>query len=63
MSFDAYPNGDITRENVIDIMTGDFQRLIVYAERGWQAPQEIPPEVMDAYHGLVAAGYTGRLLS
>jgi uncharacterized SAM-binding protein YcdF (DUF218 family) len=62
MSFDAYPSGDITRESVIDIMTGDFQRLIVYAERGWQAPQEIPPDVMDAYHGLVAAGYTGRLL-
>jgi uncharacterized SAM-binding protein YcdF (DUF218 family) len=60
--FDAYPNADITREDVIDIMVGDFQRIFVYAERGWAAPQEIPAEVMEAYENLVKAGYTGRLL-
>lgn len=62
MNFDAYPNGAITRDGVIDIMTGDFQRIFVYAERGWAAPQEIPAEVMEAYESLVKAGYTGRLL-
>jgi uncharacterized SAM-binding protein YcdF (DUF218 family) len=62
MDFDTYPNGTITRDDVIDIMTGDFQRIFVYAERGWQAPQEIPGEAMDAYENLVKAGYTQRLL-
>ena len=40
------------REAVIDIMVGDFQRIFVYA-RGWAAPQEIPPEVLEAYENLV----------
>ena len=43
-------------------MVGDLQRLIVYGQKGWSAPQEIPAEVMAAYEGLVAAGYTKRLL-
>jgi hypothetical protein len=43
-------------------MVGDLQRLIVYAEKGWSAPQDVPPEVRTAYERLVAAGYTRRLL-
>lgn len=62
ITFDSYPNQAISREDVIHIMTGDLQRLIVYAERGWSAPQEIPAEVMAAFSGLVDAGYTGRLM-
>ena len=61
--FDAYPNHAITKDDVIHIMVGDFQRLILYAERGWSAPQEIPPRVMAAYERLVAAGYSGRLVA
>jgi uncharacterized SAM-binding protein YcdF (DUF218 family) len=62
VDFDAYPNDGISREDVIHIMVGDFQRLIAYAEKGWSAPQAIPPEVMDAYQRLIEAGYTGRLI-
>ena len=62
MSFDDYPNGDISRDDVIHIMLGDLQRLIVYARNGWSAPQDIPPPVMEAYERLLAAGYTGRIL-
>jgi uncharacterized SAM-binding protein YcdF (DUF218 family) len=62
IGFDEYPNDAIRREDVIHIMLGDLQRLIVYAERGWSAPQEVPPAVKEAYERLVAAGYTGRLL-
>jgi len=62
IDFDAYPTEAILREDVIHIMVGDFQRLIVYAENGWSAAQRIPPEVMRAYERLVAAGYTRRLL-
>lgn len=62
VDFDAYPNAQITQDDVIHIMVGDFQRLMLYAKKGWSAAQEIPDEVMDAYQDLVAAGYTGRLL-
>ena len=62
IAFEDYPNEQITREDVIHIMVGDFQRLLLYGERGWSARQDVPPEVMDAYRGLVAAGYTRRLV-
>jgi hypothetical protein len=43
-------------------MVGDLQRLIVYGQKGWSAPQDVPPEVLEAYEGLRAAGYTRRLI-
>ena len=63
MGFDGYPNEAISREDVIHIMVGDLQRLMLYAEKGWSAPQEIPAEVRDAYAELVAAGYRRRLVA
>jgi uncharacterized SAM-binding protein YcdF (DUF218 family) len=57
-----YPRDGITRDDVIHIMMGDLQRLIVYGRRGWSVPQDVPEEVMDAYHRLAQAGYTRRLL-
>jgi len=63
IDFDDYPSESIRREDFIHIMMGDLQRLIVYGERGWSAPQEIPREVMDAYERLLAAGYTRRLIA
>jgi uncharacterized SAM-binding protein YcdF (DUF218 family) len=62
IGFDAYPSGEIRKDDVIHIMVGDLQRLIVYAKRGWSAPQEVPPGVMEAYERLVSAGYTRRML-
>jgi uncharacterized SAM-binding protein YcdF (DUF218 family) len=57
-----YPTREISRDDVIHIMVGDLQRLMVYAERGWSEAQEIPPEVVEAYRRLVEAGYTRRLI-
>jgi uncharacterized SAM-binding protein YcdF (DUF218 family) len=62
ISFDDYPRPDISREDVIHIMLGDLQRLIVYGEKGWSARQEIPADVQAAFERLVKAGYTRRLL-
>jgi uncharacterized SAM-binding protein YcdF (DUF218 family) len=62
LAFDDYPNAAIPRDEVIQIMVGDLQRLIVYGERGWSAPQIVPREVMEAYQRLIAAGYTQRLI-
>jgi len=62
ISFDDYPRPDISRDDVIHIMLGDLQRLIVYGEKGWSARQEIPADVQAAFERLVSAGYTRRLL-
>jgi uncharacterized SAM-binding protein YcdF (DUF218 family) len=62
LDFDAYPAGDIRKEDVIHIMVGDLQRLVVYGRKGWSTPQDVPPGVVLAYERLVAAGYTRRLL-
>jgi uncharacterized SAM-binding protein YcdF (DUF218 family) len=63
IEFDAYPTDEIRKDDVIHIMVGDLQRLIVYGQKGWSAPQDVPPEVIAAYERLVAAGYTRRLLT
>ena len=62
IAFDAYPTGEVRKDDVIHIMVGDLQRLIVYGMKGWSAPQDVPAEVMEAYERLVAAGYTRRML-
>jgi hypothetical protein len=33
------------RDDVVQIMVGDLQRLIVYGEKGWSSRREIPREV------------------
>jgi uncharacterized SAM-binding protein YcdF (DUF218 family) len=63
IAFDAYPTADIRKDDVIHIMVGDLQRLIVYGRKGWSVPQDVPAEVIEAYERLVAAGYTRRMLS
>jgi uncharacterized SAM-binding protein YcdF (DUF218 family) len=61
LDFEAYPTAEITRDDVIQIMVGDLQRIRLYAERGYQIPQPIPAHVVEAYEALVAAGYDRRL--
>jgi uncharacterized SAM-binding protein YcdF (DUF218 family) len=63
LSFDDYPRGDITQDDVIHIMVGDLQRIRVYPAKGFQIAQEIPPEVWTAFERLVALGYTRHLVS
>ena len=51
----------MTRQGVIETIVGDVQRMEIYAEKGYQAPVEIPDEVRSAFDALVAEGYTGQL--
>lgn len=60
--FDAYPTDEIPIEEIISIMLGDLQRIPIYAERGFQIPQEVPPPVWEAYEKLVERGYTSHLI-
>jgi uncharacterized SAM-binding protein YcdF (DUF218 family) len=62
LDYDAYPSEAIRRDDIIHIMMGDLQRLVVYGEKGWSARQDIPAEVQAAFDRLVKAGYTRRLL-
>ena len=57
-----YLSGDLPRAAVIQHIVGDFQRIKVYGENGFQAPQEIPSEVWEAFERLVALGYDERLV-
>lgn len=51
----------MTRRGVIETIVGDVQRMELYAEKGYQAPVEIPAEVRKAFDALVKEGYTGQL--
>jgi uncharacterized SAM-binding protein YcdF (DUF218 family) len=58
----GYSNETLSTDDVISIMVGDLQRIRVYADKGFQIPQDIPPDVWDAYEQLVRAGYDSRLV-
>jgi uncharacterized SAM-binding protein YcdF (DUF218 family) len=59
---DSYANDELSVDDVISIMVGDLQRIKVYAEKAFQIPQEIPPEVWSAYEELVRSGYDRHLI-
>lgn len=51
----------LPEQNAIDVIVGDFQRMKLYAEKGYQIPQEIPDECWAAFERLVALGCGGQL--
>ena len=57
---DAVVQG-ITERSAIEVIVGDFQRIELYAQKGYQLPQDIPPYAWNAFHALVALGYDGQL--
>ena len=57
LSFDNYPNEEVSLERMIELMVGDLQRIKVYAERGYQIPQEIPDKVWRSYEELIHSGF------
>ena len=50
-----------TERASIEVIVGDFQRMDLYAQKGWQVPQEIPESAWEAFRELVAMGYDGQL--
>ena len=51
----------VTERASIEVIVGDFQRMELYAQKGWQIPQEIPESAWEAFRELVAMGYDGQL--
>lgn len=52
----------VTQEAAICVIVGDFQRMEIYAQKGWQMPQDIPPEAWEAFDALVSMGYDKQLV-
>ncbi len=48
-------------KDTICTIVGDFQRIELYARKGYQLPQYIPPEAWDAFHALVKMGFDTQL--
>ncbi len=63
ISFEDYPNQEISKRAVTDIMVGDLQRIRLYSEKGFQIPQEIPPEVWTAGEELIRMGFTQNVVT
>ncbi len=55
--FNDVLNTDVSKEELINIIIGDFQRIDSYAKKGYQIPQDIPDEVWQAYNNLIRLGY------
>ena len=53
----------VTEQAAIEVIVGDFQRIDVYARRGYQLPQEIPQKMWTAFYKLVELGYGGQLVN
>lgn len=51
----------ITENAAISVIVGDFQRMDLYAKKGYQLPQYIPEEAWEAFRELVAMGYDKQL--
>lgn len=63
LSLDAYVKTMGDAAEVIDMMMGDFQRVLEYPKLGFAIPQEAPEEALAAFDRLRHAGYTSRLLA
>lgn len=51
----------ISENASISVIVGDFQRMELYAQKGWQLPQTIPEEAWQAFRELVEMGYDKQL--
>jgi uncharacterized SAM-binding protein YcdF (DUF218 family) len=62
IDFKDYPNEDVSIDELINIMTGDLQRIIKYPARGFQIEQKITKDVLAAYKYLLDAGFSRHLI-
>lgn len=57
---DAQKQG-ITENAAVSVIVGDFQRMDLYAKKGYQLPQEIPEDAWRAFDALVSLGFDKQL--
>lgn len=44
--------------DLISVIVGDIQRLVIYPQFGWQIENEVPDEIIKAYQYLKSLGFT-----
>lgn len=59
--FEDQPTPDYPLRRLIEEMVGDLWRILEYPKLGFQVPQAVPDDVLDAYGRLCAAGYDGHI--
>jgi len=57
-----YLTGDLPKDGLIQYIVGDFQRVKVYGENGFQVSQDVPTPCWEAFEKLVALGYDKHLV-
>lgn len=62
-SFEQYSRLIMPAYKLLNIMVGDFQRIVEYPKKGFSAACPVPPDVQEAFEALVQAGYTKHLLT
>lgn len=60
--FDGYLDRKQSFDLVVNIMVGDFERLLEYPKKGLSTGQAVPSEVMESWHELVKRGYNKHLI-
>lgn len=56
-----YSHETLTADDVVSIMVGDLQRILLYPAKGFQIEQHVPDDVLHAYEELIKAGYDRHL--
>jgi len=51
----------MTENAAVSVIVGDFQRIDLYAKKGYQLTQDIPGEAWEAYESLVNMGFDQQL--
>ena len=62
LTYEKYVSSGISKEDVINIMVGDLQRIKEYPKLGFQIAQDIPVAIWEAYERLVDTGFNKHLL-
>ena len=62
MSFDEFITKLENREdeevkNIISVIVGDIQRIIIFPQLGWQIENDVPTEVINSYQFLKQQGF------
>lgn len=52
----------LDEKRVIEVLVGDYQRIGLYAQKGYQLPQPFSPEAQSAFQALVDLGYNRELV-
>jgi uncharacterized SAM-binding protein YcdF (DUF218 family) len=63
LAYETYTEGWMQKEQFINVMVGDLQRIREYPKLGFQIPQEIPSIVWQAFEELVALGFNKHLIA